>query len=345
MKMIVVERPTAHLVWCTIRNLFLKNADQRAIYTFQKFHSMYQGDLSVNTYFSRLKELADLLRDVGHPVSEPAMVVNALRGLSSRFSHAIPNITARHPLPSFNYVRDYIVQLESGQAHTAKMEAASALLATESASTTPPPARPPTTYALPTSTPPASGGDRRKKRKNFDGKKNNNGGTSVAGGSPIPAWTPVANPWTGVVQAWPVPIWRPPTSGLLGPRPGNTQQQALVAASFPGDMATFAQAPPQAPPGLVTALHGMVPPAQYQGGGDWILDTGATSHVANNSGILSSSHHPQPASSIIVGNGAPIPVHNIGSTSIATSQSPLKLNNVMISPHQEFDFRSCPHHR
>lgn len=101
MKMIVIDRPTAHLIWSAIHGLFLGNADQRAIYALQEFHSMYQGDLSITSYFRRLKDLADLLRDVGYPVSDFSMVVDALRGLSSRFSHAIPNITATHPLPQF----------------------------------------------------------------------------------------------------------------------------------------------------------------------------------------------------------------------------------------------------
>lgn len=129
-----------------------------------------------------------------------------------------------------------------------------------------------------------------------------------------------------------MPIWRPPTPGVLGMRSGSGQQHALMA-SAPGAAFNFNQAPPQAPAGLITALNNLDPSAQHQGGGNWILDTGASSHMVNNSGILSSSHKPTYPSSIIVGNGAPIPVHCIISTSIPTSTASLKLNTIMISPH------------
>jgi hypothetical protein len=82
----------------------------------------------------------------------------------------------------------------------------------------------------------------------------------------------------------------------------------------------------------MAALHGVPPPSQYTGGDDWIMDTGASSHMANNPGILVSSPPPL-QTSIIVGNDTPLPVHRIGSTAISTQYLPLKLNNILISPH------------
>jgi hypothetical protein len=35
------------------------------------------------------------------------------------------------------------------------------------------------------------------------------------------------------------------------------------------------------PPGLASALTAMASPAQYQGGGDWYMDTSMTTHMAN----------------------------------------------------------------
>jgi hypothetical protein len=60
------------------------------------------------------------------------------------------------------------------------------------------------------------------------------------------------------------------------------------------------------------------------------MDSGTTSHMATHPGILSLSHPPSPSnpSSIIVGNGAPLPVTTIGSTSVGQ----LRLDNVLISP-------------
>lgn len=129
MKMVQVPDPTVYVIWSKIRGLFLDNADQHAIYTLQEFHSLFQGDLSIHDYFGRLKQLGDLLCDVGHPISEPSMVVNALRSLRSKFSHAIPVITSFKPLPSFQFVFNYLLQDENRQEHTTKMEANMALLA------------------------------------------------------------------------------------------------------------------------------------------------------------------------------------------------------------------------
>ncbi|KAL6661383.1 hypothetical protein ACP70R_000767 [Stipagrostis hirtigluma subsp. patula] len=79
---IVKDRDTAYAVWTVIANLFLDNAMHRAIYIQQEFHSLYQGSLSVAEYCGKMKKLADMLSAVGHPVSDPALVVNLLRGLN-----------------------------------------------------------------------------------------------------------------------------------------------------------------------------------------------------------------------------------------------------------------------
>jgi hypothetical protein len=102
MAMIQVPKPTAYTLWMAIRGLFLDNAMQRAIYALQEFHNLFQGDMTITAYFGRLKQLVDLLRDVGHPIFEPSMVVNALRGLNSKFSHAIGVLTAKVPPSSFS---------------------------------------------------------------------------------------------------------------------------------------------------------------------------------------------------------------------------------------------------
>jgi hypothetical protein len=63
---------------------------------------------------------------------------------------------------------------------------------------------------------------------------------------------------------------------------------------------------------------------------DWYFDSGATSHMTSDAGTLSSTSVPCfPApSSIVVGNGSFMPVTATG----ATILSPLRLNNVLVSP-------------
>jgi hypothetical protein len=63
---------------------------------------------------------------------------------------------------------------------------------------------------------------------------------------------------------------------------------------------------------------------------DWYFDTGATSHMASDTGILS-SFSPPPAhspSSIVVGNGNLLPVTATGTTHLPYN---FNLNNVLVS--------------
>jgi hypothetical protein len=109
MQMIQVPKPTVYIIWQAICGLFLDITDRRVVYALQEYHGLYQGNLSIHDYFSCLMHLSDLLRDVGHLMSDPAMVINALRGLNSKFNHAISVLITHKPLPSFLFVRDYLL--------------------------------------------------------------------------------------------------------------------------------------------------------------------------------------------------------------------------------------------
>lgn len=67
-------------------------------------------------------------------------------------------------------------------------------------------------------------------------------------------------------------------------------------------------------------------------GAEWYLDTGASSHMASSSGMLSSSQ-PCHTARIVVGNGDSFAVTHSGHLHIPTKASPLSLNNVLVSPN------------
>jgi hypothetical protein len=111
-------------------------------------------------------------------------------------------------------------------------------------------------------------------------------------------------------------------------------QPALTASTHPGpfiNLNTYTSQQATAPLSLYTALYGTPTPNQYQGGDDWIMDTGASSHMGNTPSILSQSSPTNSSSSIIVGNGSPLPVQYTGTATIPTSSSALNLNHVLIS--------------
>ncbi|XP_062208904.1 uncharacterized protein LOC133910571 [Phragmites australis] len=201
MDAVVHPHPTAFSLWTAIRGLFRDNAMQRAVYALQEFHSLYQGEMSVNAYCTRLKTLSDTLHDVGHPITDQALVINALRGLNSKFSHAIGVLTSKLPPPTFLYTRSYLMQEETRMEHTAKMEATTALLATGSSSATStgsatkPQSPAPPTFSL------SKANNKKKRKQSSTGSTIKSTTPTLAPGAGAHAtpWGTAYNPWTGVV--------------------------------------------------------------------------------------------------------------------------------------------------
>ncbi|GKE78022.1 hypothetical protein Tco_1544142 [Tanacetum coccineum] len=66
---------------------------------------------------------------------------------------------------------------------------------------------------------------------------------------------------------------------------------------------------------------------------NWNIDTGASSHLANNTGILTSFSNSSIYPSVFVGNGHSIPVTYTGHSFLHTSSKPLHLNHILLTPH------------
>jgi hypothetical protein len=65
----------AFSLWHAVEALFHANELQRAVYLETELRSLQQGDMSMNDYCTKLKRIADQLRDIGHAVSEPSQVL------------------------------------------------------------------------------------------------------------------------------------------------------------------------------------------------------------------------------------------------------------------------------
>ncbi|GJR98762.1 ribonuclease H-like domain-containing protein [Tanacetum coccineum] len=63
------------------------------------------------------------------------------------------------------------------------------------------------------------------------------------------------------------------------------------------------------------------------------MDTGASSHLADNTGILTSFSNSSMYPSVFVGNGHSIPVTHTGHSFLHTSSKPLHLNHILVTPH------------
>ncbi|CAN6326024.1 unnamed protein product [Urochloa humidicola] len=294
-------RASAFTIWTAIEGLFHDNELERAVYKEAEFRSFQQGELSISDYCTHLKKLADELRDLGRHVSEPSQVLNLLRGLNPRYRHLKPVITAKFPPHTFSSARSYLLLEELCEQHEAKTEANHALYAGHSSSANN-----------------SSGGDgsgsggsrnkpRQKKRGRGSGPTNSNPGSGAggsgngggrstnsgnSGGGSAPhqpqglPWAAGYNPWTGLVQAWPM-AFRAPGAGVLGPRPQFQPQNAMMAQhqlGLPGSPApSSSSAWDQS--ALLAALSNagadnQTPPSAS----NWYLDTGASTHMSNMAG-------------------------------------------------------------
>ncbi|XP_066320126.1 uncharacterized protein [Miscanthus floridulus] len=95
------DRHNAFFLWHAVEGLFQDNKLQRAVYLEIVLRILQQGDMSMNDYCTKLKRIADQLRDIGHPVSEPSQVLNLLRGLNPRYRYVKPVITSKYLSYSF----------------------------------------------------------------------------------------------------------------------------------------------------------------------------------------------------------------------------------------------------
>jgi len=117
---------TACALWQAIDDVFQANKAPRAIFLNHEFHSMIQGDSSIDDYCVRMKAKADELRDVGQTVLESTLVLNLLRGLNEVYSTVADNIAGQQPL-TFSSARHQLLLKELRLQNDEKVRAASAL--------------------------------------------------------------------------------------------------------------------------------------------------------------------------------------------------------------------------
>ncbi|XP_073357867.1 uncharacterized protein [Aegilops tauschii subsp. strangulata] len=299
---------TARQVWDSIANLFHNNKKSRALALDAEFRNTPQGDMSVHDYCAKLKSLADALSDVGQNTTDETLVLTVLRGLNEQFSHIWSFLPFQVPFPSFLQTRSALVLKETQKKTDAKNAAATAL------------------WASGNSILPHAGGERAPSSGRGTGY-NNNDSRNAASHSTTPYPNPgrdsgnggrgggrgrgrdnpwMFNPWTGLPtraqqqQQHPPsapwqPRWRAPSAGVLGPHPGAAPFQAYTAygqqhtnngGMMPSPSTRYPGGHQQLDPALLNALQNMQLPSNQE----WYMDSGASSHMASNHGILSSSH-------------------------------------------------------
>ncbi|XP_066351438.1 uncharacterized protein [Miscanthus floridulus] len=233
------DRHDAFSLWHAVESLFQDNELQRAVFLETELRSLQQGDMSINDYCTKLKRLADQLRDIGHPVSEPSQVLNLLHGLSPKYRYVKPVITSKYPSHSFQSARSFLILEELSAQHDANAKAGQALAVTHgdnsnhgSSNSAHGGNKDGSSYST---APRTNSGSNNRSNSRQDRRGGRGRGNSGAPCSNNPnsttqsaPWAAGYNPWQGMVHAWPMPFWAP-GAGVLGPRPPFNRQQAMTA--------------------------------------------------------------------------------------------------------------------
>ncbi|XP_010441051.1 PREDICTED: uncharacterized protein LOC104724290 [Camelina sativa] len=293
---------SARDLWVTIEVLFRDNKEARSLEIESELRTTVIGDLSVHEYCQKLKSMADLLENLGSPVSDRALVMHLLNGLSAKFDNIINVIKHKSPFPAFTEARSMLSMEEKCLAKTLSATP----INTNTASA------PALLYT--TSTP---------QQQNHDSSPNNGGYTNnFHGGSPRGTnrgrgrggrnsrghgrhnfhWSGYPmQPWQFGAQLWPPPYFQsvPPMflypNSPMGSNPhfsthNNNFQPGLLCSSSARPNTTahlaYTQHKPQPntyfPEQITHAFNTMT--LQDPSTSPWLMDTGATNHIASTPG-------------------------------------------------------------
>ncbi|KAI3949981.1 hypothetical protein MKW92_017093 [Papaver armeniacum] len=108
----VVGLKTAREVWSFLESSFASNNYARTLQLRIQLHHMQKGNSTITDYLSKIKNISDSLAAAAQPVSEPDLVLNALRELGPEYDSFTIAITARPPLPTFSELYALFLQQE-----------------------------------------------------------------------------------------------------------------------------------------------------------------------------------------------------------------------------------------
>ncbi|XP_020170488.1 uncharacterized protein [Aegilops tauschii subsp. strangulata] len=95
--MVNTRDPSTHAIWTRVCDLFLYNQLQRHVFLQGEFFTLQQNDVSIDDYCTRLKVLADELRDVGMTIDDSVLLTDLLRGLHPDLGQSAANLSLITP--------------------------------------------------------------------------------------------------------------------------------------------------------------------------------------------------------------------------------------------------------
>ncbi|XP_048574362.1 uncharacterized protein LOC125555453 [Triticum urartu] len=120
----VVMSPTstAYDVWVQLHMLFRDNTPGRAIILEAEFHNLVQGDMSVAEYNRCLKTHSAALGKVGFLITDQALNLQLICGLSRRFQVMATLLPMQNPFPTFVQARSCLLMEELSANKRARLD-------------------------------------------------------------------------------------------------------------------------------------------------------------------------------------------------------------------------------
>lgn len=348
--MILSKTASAHDLWQALASLFTDNKEYRAIHLQEQFKSLKKSSLSIHEYCKLIKTTADSLADVGHEISDKQLVLQTLHGLPKNYSTIVNLISFQTPLPTFLQVRS-LLQMEEVRIGIPDPSPQPTALYTNH--------HPPPQHPYPSGR--GNGNYRGRGRGGGRGRGRNNRSSHPMQHygfqqysqptwryptpplNPIPSPNP-PHPQVGVSST--IPPWQPspqqayhvlppsPSFPVGSPSPQHSLPPPWSSPSAPSPWAPVFLAQPNAAATPSDFSHQfdsltLRPPTDST----WYMDTGASSHMASDPGILSSLFNSRSNSLnyVIVGNGSTLPITSSGHTMLPNT--PYHLSNTLIAPN------------
>ncbi|GKC65721.1 ribonuclease H-like domain-containing protein [Tanacetum coccineum] len=110
---VVTTSGNAKALWDHLKELFHDNKDARAQYLDNELRSIKIGKMTVNEYCTKIKSMADRLKNLDGVVSDKNLVIYTINGLDSRFATLVEIIRNRETFPTFEATRTMLLLKES----------------------------------------------------------------------------------------------------------------------------------------------------------------------------------------------------------------------------------------
>ncbi|XP_071689538.1 uncharacterized protein [Rutidosis leptorrhynchoides] len=107
------KKSTARATWLNLETLFRTNKDSTALQLEHDLRNFTLGDMSIKDYCTKIKSMADLLKNIGEPVSDKHLVAYTLQGLPRKWNGVTRAIRLREKQPTWVQTRAILLSEES----------------------------------------------------------------------------------------------------------------------------------------------------------------------------------------------------------------------------------------